>query len=131
MCLNSIENKPKKVIGKLKLRKDGYIRLWKVFDVDANDNLVAQFHEYSFYEGKNTATGVTVWDYQGDKAYYQYGLGFHCFGTKKDAEEWKEDSCNDHCRERTVVPIKVKKSWITTVGYQSGDTVFVCKHIFI
>ena len=131
MCLDHLHHDSKNVIDTLakKADGDGYIWLWKVFDVKTDDTLVAQFHNYSFYEGKNTARGKIAKELYGDKADVQYTPGFHCYITKTNARYWKKVS-RDNNREKIIVPIKVKKEWITSVGYQAGIVV-VCKHIII
>jgi len=131
MCLDSSKTKQKAFIRDLKFGKDKYVKLWKVFDVDEEDNLVAQFHDYKFKKGKNTAKGEFIKTYSGGKSDYQYKPGFHCFSNKKDAEAWEFESNNMYNRKRVVLPVKVRKSWITNVGIQSGNLVLVCKHIFI
>jgi hypothetical protein len=134
MCLESNfgTKNVKSIIRKLETRVDGYVWLWKVFDVDEFGNLIAQFQDYSFYEGKNTAEGNRINDYYGLRAYCQYEPGFHCFAKEYEAEDWALESRNNYHRDRIVVPVKVKKTWITTVGWQevAGD-VIVCKHIII
>ena len=137
MCLNysMSAREQKSEIDKLEVKEDGYVWLWKVFDVDSEGNLVAQFNDYDFYEGKNTAKGKIVKAYNGSKASYQYTPGFHAFFNKDDAEWWERESKYTRA-DRIVVPIKVKKSWITTIGFQDigwADfiKVVVCKHIII
>ena len=131
MCLEHLHFGSKNVIDTLvkKADEEGYIWLWKVFEVKLDDTLVAQFHDYSFYEGKNTARGRIAKELDGDKAVVQYTPGFHCCINKIDARWWKKVSRDNH-REKIIVPIKVKKEWITAVGYQGG-IVIVCKHIII
>jgi hypothetical protein len=131
MCLKHLDPRASIVIERLtdKADEDGYIWLWKVFDVKEDDTLVSQYHDYSFYEGKNTARGKFIKTYLGARSPLQYEPGFHCFTKKADAKYWKKYSA-DKDRERIIVPIKVKKEWITSVGYQAG-TVIVCKHIII
>lgn len=131
MCLDYV-NKQKKHIRNLEARVDGYIWLWKVFDLDVNDNLIAQFQNYNFYEGKNTARGEKIYDFSGYISHHQYEPGFHCFTTKSEAETWAMNSRNDKKRKRIVVPIKVRRTWITATGCQDflGD-IIVCKHIII
>ena len=130
MCLDCIDVDSKKVIRRLESREDGYIWLWKVFDLDKYGNLVGQFHKYDFYEGKNTAGNIKIMNYQNFIADVQYEPGFHCCLTKKEAEAWLENSVDTN-RERVVVPIKVRRTWITTIGYQEKALVVVCKHIII
>ena len=129
MCLESLGSHQKKCIKKLETREDGYVWLWKVFDLDKEDNLVAQFHDYNFYEGKNTAEGDVVLDLNKYRSSLQYKLGFHCFTTENDAHDWLEEII-DTGRNRVIVPVKVRKTWITAIGYQGG-LVVVCKHIII
>ena len=131
MCLRVVFDMIKPAVNALDVRADGYIWLWKVFDIDEDDNLIAQFNKYSFYEGKNTAKGKIVKEFDGIKSDTQYEPGFHCFVYEGDAHDWKHTSRNDRGRERIVVPIKVRKSWITAYGTQSRCDVIVCKHIII
>jgi hypothetical protein len=133
MCLDILSNKVNKKshIADLAIEKDGYICMWKVFDVDKDDNLVAQFHNYNFYEGKNTARGKIILNFDGDEARVKYEPGFHCFKDEEEAANWSQGCNNDSGRERVTYPIKVKREWITSVGSQGWRRVFVCKHIFI
>lgn len=134
MCLGHGQVKKRTFIKKLKFEEDKYIKLWKLFDIDKEGNLVAQFHDYTFQKGKNTATGKTITTYKGYISNYQYKPGFHCFIDKKDAEKWLKQ-IRPTGRSRTIVPVKVRKSWITNVGYQEFQfdyrLALVCKHIFI
>lgn len=132
MCLGVVseQTEQKKVIRELEIREDGYVWLWKVFDLDIDDNLVAQFNEYDFYEGKNTARGKYAKYSNGEPCIEQYEPGFHCFDKEEDANRWIRNARSTN-RERVIVPIQVKKSWITSTGWQSGKHVIVCKHIVI
>jgi len=131
MCLDSSKTKQKAFIRDLKFGKDKYVELWKVFDLDAEGNLVAQFHNYNFNKGKNTARGTCIREYLGGKSGYQYEPGFHCFIGRESAISWKKDAKNNYGRERIIKSIKVRKSWITNIGYQDDHLVLVCKHIVI
>ena len=130
MCLAIVYSKKRttQLVKDLEAREDGYIWLWKVFEVDVDDNLVAQFHDYSFYEGKNTAKGKVALKLNGTASSYQYEPGFHCFEDYEDACYWERNS--EGICDKIVVPIKVRKSWITSAGWQERP-VFVCKHIII
>lgn len=130
MCLDWAGNNLKRSVRELEIREDGYVWLWKVFDLDKEDNLVGQFHKYDFYEGKNTAKGQIVLDYSRYIATIQYEPGFHCFLDKKAADDWAKYAKNTS-RERVIVPVKVRKTWITTIGEQDSTKVVVCKHIII
>lgn len=134
MCLDHGETKKRAFIRNLKFGKDKYIKLWKVFDINEDGEMVAQFNAYTFQKGKNTAEGKIVKTYKGYEASYQYELGFHCFLTKKDCEDWLE-VVRRTGRSRIIKPVKIKKSWITNIGHQefqfSYKLVIVCKHIVI
>ncbi len=135
MCLASVhyEIKRKEIIEKLKLRKDKYMTVYKIFAVGEGGNLLAVFKNYQFYEGKNTAEGEVIFDIRGSKSYTQYKPGFHSFLNRKGAEKWKEN-CNfgfTKSSELVVYPVRIRKSWITTVGWQGGQDVIVSKHIVI
>lgn len=135
MCLECAgqAKEQKKYIRDLEVREDGYVWLWKIFNLDFEDNLVAQFQNYAFYEGKNTAEGDTIYEYDSEiEAGCQYEPGFHCLDTEEAAMTWGDNSRNDKGGERIVVPVQVRRTWVTTVGYQDGaGRVFVCKHIII
>ena len=118
-------------IKALRFTKRGYTTMWKVFGVDRNDELVGDFGRYSYYEGKNTA----VTDYLIELFHWprRYQAGFHCFITKEAAKKWL--LCTGGCG-KDVVPVKVRKAWITTVGhqntlYQGRLAVAICKHMII
>ena len=135
MCLSVIHSLEKRAetISKLKVRKDGYTTVYKVFGVDNEDNLIAQFKDYAFYEGKNTARCKYVTTLTGAKELGQYQPGFHSFLTKGSATQWMRDCNIPFCksREMVVYPVKIKKEWITGTGYQNGATVIVSKHMVI
>jgi len=116
MCLNTIRPNLKKEISKLKVHSDGYIWLWKVFGVKSDNALSGCCRNFVFYEGKNTARGGKI-----TNGAFTYPAGFHCYISKKAAEE-------NWCGH--VQQVKVRKSWITSIGLQWG-TVVVCKHIII
>ncbi len=133
MCLTSnYRGNKQHYIKDLETRVDGYIWLWKLFALDEEDNLIAQFQKYDFYEGKNTAKGKVIKSFHGYRSDCQYEPGFHCFASEEQAINWDSNSRNDENEERVVVPIKVRRTWITTIGYQdSAGKVIVCKHIII
>lgn len=137
MCLDILSEKSIKeaTIEKLEFDKDGYTQLWKVFDIgdkESNEgHLLAQFHNFSFKKGKNTAEGDIIFDFMGWESSVRYEPGFHCFLTEKEAGTWQHDVVGKYNRKRIVVPVKVKKSWITSIGIQDDMNVTVCKHIFI
>lgn len=131
MCLERGKKQKREFIRKLQLGKDKYIKLWKVIDINKDGEMVAQFHDYTFQVGKNTANGIYIKAYNGEEAEYQYEPGFHCFLSKANAERWKDDANNDYNRKRVVMFVKAKKSWITNVGMQSNKIVIVCEHIVI
>jgi hypothetical protein len=140
MCLTVLHKKIDKEINYLENDDENYIILWKVFDVTTSGTLSAQFNKYSFREGKNTARGKKILvGHTGKRnvASLQYKPGFHCFLCEKDAKEWFYNAKNIKQRKRVVLPIKVKKSWITSTGLQNSSydknplVAVVCKHIFI
>jgi len=135
MCLDTGEKgkEAKKFVKSLKMTKDKYITLWKVFDINDEGNLISQFYDYKFTEGKNTADEKEIKDLSGLKALYQYKSGFHCFADEASAERWTSGSINEFNRDRVVKPVKVRKTWITSIGWQSGagGTIAICKHIII
>ena len=134
MCLDAVRKpaEAKRVTRDLDIKKDKYVRLWKVFCIDKDGCLVAQFKKYQFYEGKNTAKGETITNIHGRKDNnIQYTPGFHSFTTKHDAEGWINIS-NDFLRlKKEVYPVRIKKAWITDIGVQGGRVVVVSKHIVI
>ena len=115
MCLNRIRPNLKKEISKLEVHSDGYIWLWKAFHVTGEDCLEGVIQEHTFYEGKNTASGGHIGHHN-----YRYPAGFHCYVSRRAARNWFSYTQR----------VKVRKSWITTIGAQEG-TVIVCKHIII
>jgi len=132
MCLDRKFNRKntKTFIDNLDIRVDGYIWLWKCFAVSPRGVLKGQYYGGEcFYDGKNTCirkkTGVG------------YMSGFHCFARKTDAVSWNREESKDS----VIVPVKVKKSWITTIGEQGYNRVnyekygkhqiVVCEHIII
>jgi len=130
MCLGTRmpPKKLKRYIKSLKTRADGYVRLWKVFQFNKNDELSGAHQNYDFYEGKNTAD--TKKSIECMYNYTHYRAGFHCFTTKKAAElftrRWYSDAGNE-----TIVPVKVQKTWITAAGRDHVEGCVVCKHIII
>lgn len=131
MCIDCIEPRTERrnITKGLPFRKDRYVTLWKVFDIHDN-KLIAQFNDYEFQTGKNTATGKVIKAYSGGVADIQYKPGFHCFTNRKDANEWK-NSCRNSDRQRVIKTVKIRKGWITGIGEQGGLTVVICKHIII
>ena len=122
MCLCTIlpNEQTKRFINRMDVRVDGYVWLWKTFMVNDDETLSGSWRKHTYYEGKNTAEGSHI----GDDYGISYPCGFHCFTRRKDAEfygGWPE----------VVVPIKVRKSWITTVGSTCDLAAVVCKHIII
>ena len=69
MCLDVIHNEKdqKEIVKNLKTRKDDYVIVYKVFCVDYDDNLIAQFEDYDFYEGKNTSKSKYITNFLGIK----------------------------------------------------------------
>ncbi len=132
MCLYSIhgEGQKKATIKKLKIDKDGYITLWKVFRIDDEDNLIGRFRNYQFYEGKNTARCKFIRTIYGKKVWQQYAPGFHSFTNEKDAEQWADLTVSP-AFDVEAYPIKIKKEWISDMGVQGERTVVVSKHIII
>ena len=135
MCLSQIYKGKLKsaIINNLEVHSDGYIHLWKVFGVNNDSTLTGQFKKHTFWEGKNTALHRIIRSLSGRKEYEQYPSGFHCFASKRNALDWRSNSNRLYSlgTERIDVSIKVRKSWIVTVGKQSYKDVFVCKHIII
>lgn len=133
MCLGYGKKKSEQrdFIRDLKFGKDKYIKLWKVFDLDEDSKLVGQFHRFNFCKGKNTASGKVVKNLDRSKSSHQYIPGFHCWLTKSNAEWWRENALFTGGNKRVVKFVKVKKSWITHIGWQDEELVLVCKHIII
>jgi len=135
MCLDVVKRpaEAKRVTRNMDIKKDKYVKLWKVFCIDENDCLVAQFKKYQFYEGKNTARGEAITNMHGDKIYSreQYTPGFHSFTSKKDAERWINISNDFSGLKREIYPVRIKKAWVTNIGVQNGKVVVVSKHIVI
>lgn len=128
MCLENVKSEQEKMdyIDKMDVRVDGYIWLWRGYTVRKDGFLTGQYWSDPVYEGKNTCKQRTV-GYGRNK----YKSGFHCWTTRAHAKKW-----NDYEGDKSViVPVKVKKSWITSVGIQRGISVtaaaVVCKHIII
>ena len=69
MCLDAVKRpaEAKRVTKDMDIKKDKYVKLWKVFCIDENDCLVAQFKKYQFYKGKNTAKGEVITNLYGKK----------------------------------------------------------------
>lgn len=136
MCVSWVMARAERriITKKLSFGKDRYVTLWKVFDIKSNnkqiEKLQAQFNEYIFTIGKNTAEGKHITNTLGGWEDVQYTPGFHCFMYKSDAENWKDGCVYQHV-ERIVLPVKIRKGWITSMGKQNGFTVIVCKHIII
>lgn len=135
MCIDHIHGKDNKeiTINKLKPDKDGYITVYKVFCVNEKKELVPQFKDYKFHEGKNTAKGIYISNPVGHKEFTQYKPGFHSFTNEKAAQEWIDESNIAYLNspEMVVCPVKIRKTWITDTGFQNGDRVIVSKHIVI
>ena len=126
MCLCTVYEGRKKenAINRLDVRVDGYIWLWKAFGEGYDGNLHPPCFWANIYEGKNTAKGnyISYYDYSGfGGGHKQYKAGFHCMTTERNAKPWGQ----------VIVPIKVKREWITSIGLQDGDKCVVCKHIII
>ena len=135
MCLCKIhtEEQRKRTINKLKFSKEGYKTVYKVFGVDDDGNLIAQFVDYKFRKGKNTARNKYIIGLDGDKEFHQYTPGFHAFLTKGKATKWISN-CNwtrAKSGKLIVKSVKIKKEWITDIGRQSHSNVVVSKHIII
>ena len=134
MCLQIVakQKQREETIKKLKVDKDGYVKLWRVFRRAKEKGLTGQFNDYDFKEGKNTAKGdyiLNMWQNE-VPGYMQYTPGFHSFIRKKDAEEWA-DCTKGMARGNVMHPVKIKKEWITDTGIQDGSVVIISKHIII
>ena len=122
MCLGAIKPSLRQEIAKLKPEK-GYITLWKVFGLNNRNELIAPYMRVGYFEGKNTCT-----DNRLGNGIVSYDSGFHCFVTEKDAKHYS-------LKREHVQSVKVRKSWITTIGTTGYEKrtldVVVCKHIII
>jgi len=123
----------KEIIDKLEVGKDGYVTLYKVFTAKPNGDLMPQFKNYVFYEGKNTARGKYITNLAGAKDWNQYQPGFHSFVKKKDAASWMRRSNTNGFNTQDVViyPVKIRKSWITNTGVHGDRITIVSEHIVI
>ena len=129
MCLSTrmSPKKFKKFLPTLTVRKNGYITLWKVFCCSPAGYLTPAHQFYTFYQGKNTADTSRRIECAHNST--RYTSGFHCFTTRKAAEQWTKRYYGSE--NEVVQTVRVKKAWITAAGNDYHQQAVICKHIVV
>lgn len=130
MCLNSVNDKKEHadIISKLIEDKDGYITVYKGVNIYCDDDeyypMVMTF-KGAYKTGLNKAKRLFFlkrsWEFDVNTG-KMYRHGFYCCVDKKTIKDYQYN----------VIPVKIRKEWITVSGYQMGyGNIVISKNIIM
>ncbi len=124
MCLSSrmTRKAQKEAVGKL----PEWVTVWKVlYTFDGKDSayFAAEFQAERYTGGIYVADETLRLNRKGGRQ--RYNSGFHGFATRKGAIAWGTWG------SLRIVPCRIKKRWITSIGNQDGYKCYVTSKIKI